>query len=83
MVAECVQAHRRVALRDRRVRCRSLPAPSENRTQAKIDHGQCKLVCNIAATPAVAAGNVALDGGLSGAVLGKVTKLGACSMVCK
>ena len=58
------------------------PAPSDNRTQEQIDYGQCKLVCNISATPAVAACNVAAGGGLPGAVLGNVSKLSACSWVC-
>lgn len=57
------------------------PAPSDNRTQEQIDYGQCKLVCNISATPAVAACNVAAGGGLPGAVLGNVSKLGVCSWV--
>jgi hypothetical protein len=60
-----------------------LPAPSDNRTQAQIDYGQCKLVCNISATPAVAACNVAAGGGLPGAVVGNVTKMSVCSLVCK
>lgn len=58
------------------------PAPSDNRTQEQIDYGQCKLVCNISATPAVAACNVAAGGGLPGAVLGNVSKLSVCSWVC-
>jgi len=60
-----------------------LPAPSDNRTPAQIDYGQCKLVCNISATPAVAACNIAAGGGMPGAVLGNATKMSVCAMVCK
>ena len=60
-----------------------LPAPWENRTQSQIDYGQCKLVCNIAAAPAVAACNVAAGGGIPGAVLGAAGRMSVCAMVCK
>jgi RHS repeat-associated protein len=60
-----------------------LPAPSDSRTQAQIDYGQCQLVCNISAMPAVAACNIAPGGGLPGAVLGNVTKTSVCAMVCR
>lgn len=59
-----------------------LPAPSENRTQSQIDVGQCKIVCQISLTPAVAACNVAAGGGLPGTALGQVSKAGICSLVC-
>jgi RHS repeat-associated protein len=59
------------------------PAPSENRTQPQIDYGQCKLVCNIAAAPAIAACNAALSGGIPGGVVGSAGRSSVCSLVCK
>lgn len=60
-----------------------LPAPVESRTDQQIQFGQCKLVCNIAATVPVAACNAVAGGGIPGAILGTTGKISACAMVCK
>jgi RHS repeat-associated protein len=59
-----------------------LPAPSENRTQAQIDVGQCRIVCLLSLTPSVAACNAAAGGGLPGMVLGQKGKGELCTLVC-
>lgn len=59
-----------------------LPTRPDNRTQSQIDIGQCKLVCQISLTPAVAACNMAAGGGLVGQALGQVFKGEVCTLVC-
>lgn len=60
-----------------------LPAPMDLRTQSQIDVGQCKLVCQMAATLPVAACNKALGGNIiTGLVGGGAVKKGMCSHIC-
>jgi hypothetical protein len=57
-----------------------LPAPSENRTETEITKGQCKLVCNISASPInLFCGAV---GGPFAGLAANGAKMAACSMVC-
>lgn len=58
------------------------PSKLEDRSTAEIEMGQCKLVCQMTTSPAAAACNVALAGGLPGMAIGAGAKLGFCSMVC-
>ncbi len=60
-----------------------LPTPPDLRTEAQVDYGQCKLVCNIAAAPPMAACNAVAGGGLAGAALGAAARTSVCSLVCK
>jgi hypothetical protein len=55
----------------------------ENRTQDQIDYGQCKLACNILASPFTVTVNAIAGGGAVGGLAGLGIKAGFCSkLVC-
>jgi hypothetical protein len=55
---------------------------TDNRTQAQIDAGQCKLVCGIAGAPITATANALTAGGLQGTAAFTAAKSAVCTYIC-
>jgi RHS repeat-associated protein len=60
-----------------------LPTADPLRTQQDIDRGQCRLVCQIVGAPATMACNVAVGGGIPGAIVLSAARGGACYVICR
>jgi hypothetical protein len=55
---------------------------TDNRTQAQVDAGQCKLVCGIAGAPITATANALTAGGLQGTAAFTAAKSAVCTYIC-